>query len=522
MDIQEKANFLINYIRSSKRRIFVSLLIAAIISVSVFIAASYYLMFNYYDKIVKSYYNTILKDVYSFQQKLISKYSYEEDFKTIARAVINNEGVIDTWVSNRYGKLIYHTDNEIDNKFKSKRLPAEYYKSISHIWKFENGYPKINIVPIKRLLTYRLSIPIYSFDHKDYDFVFGIDVKRFVYMPDDINIITFITLGVFIFSILILFLPIFFLIKGNFNTIFTQIRVFVGSVKLQLASRSVESEKLEVKQKVEGYEEEIREEKVVEKEDIKKTEVMEKVKEKLPVKNLLLQLMKEKQRLFKNHGIKLPNIEAQSFLYHSKTPKGSYIYYHNKENIHCYFIFSFPEISPEISKEKLQSTVRQIDYEVEKSIGLKEILSNYNNCLYKNNIKQDFSILRIDEKESNIWYTSCGSGKGIYLKNNENKFKNVEFDIPLLGEKKEDEFLNNLFYAEIDFVRNDIFILPAQNCSGIIVNSENLEELIKRITLENREKTVQEIGKEIQNIFEPFRRRKKDIPETGYVLLKIV
>jgi len=488
-------------------------------------------MFGYYENIIKSYYSTIIRGVYSFQGKLISRENYRSDLKDIADSIKTNKGVLNVWFTDRYGKLIYHTDVEVLKDFESKRLPADYYKSINHTWKFDSGYPELNIVPIKKFLKYRISIPIYSFNHEDYDFVFGINAKRFVLIPNNIKLVIFITVGILIFSVLILFLPIFFLLKSKFETIFTQMRVLVGSVELEVSSHPSVEEKVEIKRPakeevVAG--EGIPEEGLHEKEkEVKKPEVKRKVKEKEKPseKNILLEFMKKKQELFKNHEIKLPTIEAKSFLFHSKNLAGNYIQYHNAESIHSYIVFDFPDIpgtSLETSIKQLQSEFDQLNHEIDNASNLKEILLNYNNNLYQNNIIRNLSILIVDKKDQSIVFTSCGKGRGIYLKNEEDRFKNIDFDIPPVGEKNEDEFLEKLYCADIRFLVDDIFIIPGFNCADTIIGGESFEGLIKRITIENRKRTVSEIGKEIQSVFEPLRRRKKDIPETGYILLKII
>jgi hypothetical protein len=110
----------------------------------------------------------------------------------------------------------------------------------------------------------------------------------------------------------------------------------------------------------------------------------------------------------------------------------------------------------------------------------------------------------------------------IYLKHKEEVVKDLTMDIPVLGNLSEIEFAEAFTYAEIDFVAGDIFALLSNNTDEILVEEESFYELIKRTLLLRRDSTVGEIGSEIHKIFEPFRRKKRNLPETGFAVFKFI
>ena len=145
MDIQRRLNILIHYIRRSKRRTILRGFIVSFIALLIFIFGSYYFLFHYYERTAKEYYGSLMKNLSSFQQLIIRKVSYWEDLKNISISLKDYKGVNEVWCTDRFGKLIFHTEKDIFEEYKSKRLPSGYYDSINRIWKFQNGYPEINI-----------------------------------------------------------------------------------------------------------------------------------------------------------------------------------------------------------------------------------------------------------------------------------------------------------------------------------------------------------------------------------------
>ena len=103
MAVQEKLDIIMRYIKDSKSKIFSAAIIASIISVILFVAGSYWLLYHYYDSIVRDYYSSILRDISAFQQELIERESYTEDLQDIAKAAGQHKGVEHVWFTNRFG-----------------------------------------------------------------------------------------------------------------------------------------------------------------------------------------------------------------------------------------------------------------------------------------------------------------------------------------------------------------------------------------------------------------------------------
>ncbi len=534
MDIQERVEILIRYIKSSKRKIYISALIASIVAVLLFIFGSYYLLFHYYEGIVRDYYSSFLRDVYSFQQRLIAKETYREDLKQIAHTVKEQKGVEHVWVTDRFGRLIYSTDDKLFAEYSGKRLPANYFESIQHLWSFENGYPKAKIVPIKRLFSLRLSIPIYAYGHEDYDFILGADVKRFIYLPDRISFLLPVSLGYIVVFVALLFLPIFLWVRSGFSTLSTQARVLGGSIQFDLEKVTSEIPKheeakeeaaFEEKEEVEREKEEKEEIKPVEEEEIKE-EKEEKEEERVAVateeRDVLSEFMEKKLSVFKKQEIDLPFLQASSFVFHSNVLEGSYFYYHKNDSNDFYISFNYPFNQLENAVNKTEEIVEYFDIEMNKTDQIKEITKGFNTYCLQNNMDLDLSMVKIDEAENRVDFISFGKGYSIYLKHNEEKGKELMLDIPRLGTISEEDFKERVSYAEIKFVKDDLFILLPQNISDIVFNDERFIDLIQRVMLVQRDHSALDIGSEINKVLEPFFRKESKLPQTGFIVLKFL
>ena len=559
MDIQRRVDFLINYIRGSRKKFILSVFLVFLFTLIIFTLGAYYFLFNYYEGIIKEYYNSLMRNVSSFQEFLVNKGTYREDLKNIAESVKGNRGVLEVWCTDRFGKLIYHTDAVINEEFKSTRLYKEYHESINHVWNFNNGYPKPNIVGTEKWFIKRYSIPLYVSGRGDYDFVLGMDVKRFIFLPENIRHIILMSVGIFIFSLLVLFLPAFLWIRSRYNNIISRARVVMGSIELDLEEEKPpvpgeaeapvqklqedEPEELEkimtaVKTVEEKYTDEGRE-KISAVEEVDETDeevpsVEEIVKAKEPSEekpfwvkeagnlNPLLLLMEKKQSIFNTEYVDLSFIEAGSFVYHSPGSQGSYFYYNRGSNCHFYTVFDYPEVEPERAVKQLSELTECLSREAldaDETRGLFKGLNNY--CLV-NKLEINVSILMISDFEKKVEYASSGEMRSIYLKNNEEEIKDLTMDMPCIGKLSEKDFDDAFSYAEIGFVAGDIFALLPRNPDDILVDKETLFDLIKSVVFRRRELSVKKIGLEIHNTFEPVRRKKRNLPETGFAIFKFI
>ena len=131
MDIQRRIDFLINYIRGSRKKFILSVFLVFLFTLTIFVLGAYYFLFHYYEGIITEYYSSVMRNVSTFQEFLVEKDSYRDDLRNISEKLKKNRGVIDAWCSDRFGKLIYHTDALVNEEFSSRRLYEDYYESIN-------------------------------------------------------------------------------------------------------------------------------------------------------------------------------------------------------------------------------------------------------------------------------------------------------------------------------------------------------------------------------------------------------
>jgi len=567
MDIQSRLDTLIHYIRRSRRRISASAFFIALIALILFISGSYYFLFFYYEKITQQYYESLMRNVSIFQQSIIRKESYWEDLKNICTSLKTNKGLIDVWCTDRFGKLIYHTDENVYNEYKSKRLSSDYYESINHIWEFQDGYPVVNRQQPHSLIVYRLSIPIYAFGEELHDFVLGMDVKRFILLPEKTSRILIFIIGYVVVSIVLLYVPLFLWFRSRFTKMISQTRLVIGTIQIdakktapseavhepeERAPVPVETDHADVEAPAERraiiQEEEVEEwvekeiqparetkepseEAPVEEEEkvyepaiaaIKEGETAEEMIEERLRTNPLILLMDKKGDLFRKQDVDLSFIQVSSFVYHSKSSNGSYLSYYQNNSNHLYTIFSYPDVNPKFAADQLTSITEHFRSWEDTEPSIKNILKTVNTYCLENNLHIDASCVLIKEDDKKVDYSSCGKGQAIYVKKEEDIVKDLNLDLVALGILTDEQFEEAFSYAEIDFVGGDVFILLPQNAPEIMVEEESLLYLIKHIVLEKRQLSAREISDEINIKINEFRKRERKIPETGFAVFKFL
>jgi len=234
MEIQKRIDALLDGLRDARRALAGAAFIGAVTALGVFALGSYYALFHSFEKIVESYYSGILRSVSSIQQTSIRRESYRADLQRMTLSLKDRPGVIEAWCTDRHGKLVFHTDAALLDEYASKRLPSDYYESITHAWSFQGRYPEVRSVRLSDRFHRRLSIPVYAFGNEDYDFVIGIDVKRFVFLPDRPASLIVTAAGAALGAFLFLFLPVLLVVRGRLGGAMTQTRFILGTIQLEV------------------------------------------------------------------------------------------------------------------------------------------------------------------------------------------------------------------------------------------------------------------------------------------------
>jgi hypothetical protein len=599
METQKKYDILTNYLRGSGKALGAGAFFTSLIALIVFVLGSYYGLFRYYETIVGGYYDSILQGVASYQSSLVKKETYKIDLKKVALSVRERRGVLAAWCTDRYGRLIFHTDEAVMRDYESKRLPSDYYESVTHRWTFTNGLPDVFSAPLPDRLHRRLSIPLYAFGTGDFDFVFGVEVKRFVFLPSSPKRLLLYTAGSILLAFLLLFFPLLLFIRGRFAGILSQTRYMLGTIRLEAEKEAGERippeepvpDEEEVRVEGTAVEAEVSEEVVqknIKEKEEKKEEREEEVQEKggeeekgeeawagvletekefpeLPIPPAkakrvkspskasakeppaatvkeaagtfvssenaieekmkmipLLMLMETKQAVFKKQDVALPFLEAAGAVFHSRGPSGSYLHYCEANGRRCYTLFSYPDSSPEETTSHLSGIAKLLESEISGAGKSSDVMKSFNAFCVHNKIKLDASLFLIVEAEKKIEFCSAGAGRALYMKHGESELKSLKMDVPGLGSLSKTEFDKKTSYAEISFVADDLFLLMPFNGASVFLGEESFEELIKRVTLSHRNESARDIVDEVHSSFDPFRRKDKGLPETGFAVVKFL
>jgi hypothetical protein len=605
MEIQKRIDALLGGLRDARRALAGAAFIGAVAALAVFALGSYYALFQAFEKIVENYYSGILRSVSSIQQTSIRRESYRADLQRMTLAIKDRPGVIEAWCADRYGKLVFHTDAALLDEYSSKRLPSDYYESITHAWSFEGRYPEIRSVRLPGRLHRRLSIPVYAFGNEDYDFVIGIDVKRFVFLPDKPERLIATAAGAALGAFLLLFLPVLLVLRGRLGGVMTQARFILGAIQLELQKETrgreagastipAESETGEAGSEergepaASGHTEAMREpaqrslserlgagkeEKAVDEGEEQEPEAPEgetraagarasgvrarsagERKEKKERKHRtqerigaeagtretaqrdegaresaiddkmkmipFLLLMDAKQAMYKKLEAELPFIQASAAGFHSRGSAGCYLHTFHRGARRVFTIFGYPDLQPEEATAQLSGIARFLEGRMEEPADAVDVMKSFDTYCRDNKFQTDASMVFLDESEKRVHYCSAGSVQALYLKNGEQDFKTFKLETPALGASSKAEFDEKASYAEISFLVNDLFLLTPGNAANVFAGEESFEALIKRVAISGRMTSPHDIVAEIQALFDPVRRKEKNIPETGLAVFK--
>jgi len=565
MPINQKIDIFIQFVRRSKKGVFIPLIIATVISVFLILAGVVFILISFHSELVDNYYKNILYDVYDFQSVLINKNSYRKDIVRLSEHISARNGVKAVWVVDRNGKCIFHSNKSVLEEYLGKNMPIDYYKNINVVWKFGNGYPLIVKNKIKKFGDYRLSIPLYPFGKDYYDFILGIDVSLIPTNIPLIYLLIFIA-GSFIISSAILFLPLWYVTNRRFEEISTQAMILGGTLKTQKREKTEENvestgstEEVE-KPEEEEVEKEFVEEKVKEvkarkvkgeastqEEKFEAEEEVTKKKEKIPkpisqtekttinkeaefkekleklekmeVENPNIRLLELKQSIFRRKKNELSNLEVESFPYHSGSVLGSYVTTLEKGDIIWPIILSYYYSDNIVEGYQIIKKIYDyLDSTLEKEGDIKSVCLNLNNFYLENEFKGDFTIIKISGPD--VVYTSLGNNYAIYLKGEEEEVKNLDLGLPQLGEKK-DNFEALLRTADIKFKSKDIFIAMPSNAKKISIDDQTMDAVIRNYLLDYRN-DYEKMANELNNVLKSSFRKDRKMEETGFIGLKFV
>lgn len=532
MDIESRLQILIQNIRNSRKTTTISVIAAALAAVLIFMGGSSFFLFTHYEKLHDQYYGAILRDISSFQRLLIGGDTYREDMKDLARTIQNHRGIIHVWFTDRYGKLIYHTDDTVLGEYRARRLPSEYYESIEQSWEFEGTYPVMHRVLLKNRLYLRISQPLYILSRENHDFIIGLDVHRFLFTPYSISHMALFTAAYVILSFLLLFLPVFFLIRWRLREAESQARmVRLQGVSLAAppdrAAADLVSEqpgRAPAQPEAAAAQPPVEPLKAPEAEPTPQAPPAAKaMSEEIEQDRIFITFLKQKRALFSDQDVETEFLQAHNYTLHSKGAEGSYVLYQALNGKHLLSCFSAPSgKAPEIY-DVIVEIAEMIRSSLKAEVTVAKLMKSYNSYSRKEKRSFEVSLLLIDEEKHSVEYSCTGSETVYYLKGDEQKVKELQLENPKLGSLPSKEFGQQLSSADIKLAKNDLFSLPAQNASSVKIGETSLDALLQEELVGQRKLDVAEIGGNILKQFESLDLTiKNSLPQSGYIILKFL
>jgi hypothetical protein len=552
MDNESRIHILIQNLRSSRKTTSTSVAAAALVIILIFSVACSYFLLSHFEKLHELYYAAVFRDVFSFQRSLIGADTYAEDMKHIAQAIQTHRGVTHVWFTDRYGKLIYHTDDVMLGEYRTRRLPTDFYESIERSWEYEGQFPVMHSVLLKDKLNLRLSQPLYIVSRDNHDFVMGLDVKRFLFMPYRMFHLLLYAAAFVVISFLLLFLPVFFLIRWRLREAESQARMLrlqgissaaqgagiQGDAAHRAAAQDLTAEAMPEQSEVETapptpvHEEEVQEEAQIPTAAPEPPEPAEKAAEaaapnimskEIEQDKLLITFLKQKRALFADHDVETEFLQAHSYSLHSKGWEGSYILYQGLNEKHILVCFTAPAgKTPEIY-DRIVEIAEMIRLSLKSDTTASKLMRSYNSYSRKEKTSFNISLLLINESKQSVEYVCSGSQTAYYLKDGEKKAKELKLENPELGSLPTKEFGQQLSLADIKLVKNDLFSLPAHNTASITLGESALNLLLQQELVTQRKLSASEIGGTILKQFESLDLTVKNmLPQSGYIIVKFL
>ncbi len=534
MDIESRLQYLIRNFRNSRKTVLIFVLTAALIAILIFICGSYLFLLKYFEELNQSYYGAILRDVSSFQLSLIGRDTYRDDVRNLARTIQKYRGVNHVWFTDRYGKLIYHTDDAVLGEYRARRLPSEYYESIEQSWEFEGGYPLMHRVILRNRLTMRVSLPLYITGRENRDFILGLDVQRFLFIPYDIRYMVLFSAAYFLLSFLLLFLPVFFLIRLRFHEAESQARMIVGQgVSPAGVGPSAPGPPTEQSAPAPAQPASAAVQQVVAAEAPAQAPAPERMpqtppapkamSEEIELDKMFVTFLKQKRSLFSEQDVETDLLQAHNYALHSKGAEGSYLLYQGVSGRHLLGCFSAPSGKPPEIYNVIVEIAETVRSSLKAGVTAGELLKSYNSYSRKEKRSFEVSLVLIDEANRSVEYSCSGAETAFYLKDGEESVKELRLENPKLGSLPSKEFGQQLASADINLSKNDLFSLPAHNAASVKIGDVFLDALVRDELVSQRKLAASEIGSNIVKRFESLELAvKNSLPQTGFITIKFL
>lgn len=529
MDIESRLQYLIRNFKNSRKTILISVLAAALIAILIFIGGSYFFLITYFEELHQSYYGAILRDVSSFQVSLIGRDTYRDDMRNLARTIQKYRGVNHVWFTDRYGKLIYHTDDAVLGEYRARRLPSEYYESIEQSWEFEAGYPLMYRVVLRNRLTMRVSLPLYISGRENHDFILGLDVRRFLFIPYDIRYMVLFSAAYFLLSFLLLFLPVFFLIRWRFREAESQARMIVGQgvspsgVQPSAPGPPTATSAPAAVQPVEAAEAPEAPEAPAPERKPQAPPAPKAMSEEIESDKMFIAFLKQKRSLFSEQDVETDFLQAHNYALHSKGAEGSYLLYQGVGDRHLLGCFSAASGKPPEIYDVIVEIAETIRSSLKAGVTVGELLKSYNSYSRKQKRSFEISLALIDEANRSVEYSCSGVETAFYLKDGEDSLKELRLENPKLGSLPPKEFGQRLSSADINLSKNDLFSLPAHNAASVKIGDAFLDALVRYELVSQRKLAASEIGSNVVKRFESLEHAvKNSLPQTGFIIIKFL
>jgi|GEM_PF-1796783 len=571
-EIQNRFHLLMQVIRDTGRRLAALCLISAVAVVFVFIGGSCWFLFHNYERMNRTYYAAMFRDVFLFQQDIIRKDGYKNDVHDAAVAVSRQRGVVNVWFTDRDGRLLYHTDRNFYSEYGARRLPAEFYESIRTVWRFSEGFPAVNTTPID-IKTLRMSMPLYPFGNDEADFIMGMDARRFIFVPENLSYAILIGAGFIVVSVIILFFPLFMILRNKMKQLTTQVRTAAGAVLAApeagpgeevVRPEGVAEPTGEEVVRPEGVaepagEEVVRPEGVAEPEEPRE-EPMAAVtgkptgeeaepagEEAEPAGEEIAkpeetggkevaagtetrpvigreEFMKIREEVFGKRTIELPFVQASNYVLDSREVGGDYIFHaksgEGKADVHFYIGYSTPASGESAVPTMTLMIGEELKKLAEDGAPLRTLFNGCNRLCIENKISLDLSVIRFEGDTKKVEYAAGGNGKGLYLKSGNGEVKELLLESPRPGTTEEGGFSESISVAELRFNSEDIFVLIPAKTAGAAPGGTSLEEILRSEILKSRDLSAQTIGMEVVGRFEEAVAGGEALPRAGFVVVK--
>lgn len=519
-------------------------LTASVAAVLVFVSASSYFVYRYYDRIVKEHYVSLLRTATAMQTRLLSGDSYQAQMASMGGTLAGSPGVLAAWFTDRYGSLVHHTDRALMEEYRAKRLPHPFREHIEQVWRFEAGSP-VPVVTRPGWNTLRFSLPLYAAGKTEHDFVAGLDARRFIFLPDRMSLIAAFAGGYLLAATALLFFPLFFMVRRQMRQLQSQTLALAGTARAGAppgdatgaqqpppsAGEPAEGEPAPEERaggepvheaQIKGRPEEQAAEapRKPEEAGVEKGTAAQAPPEVMNPRELFLKI-REKQ--FSGKVLDLPFLEGAGFVLHPARTDGVYQFYHKVKTDHFYCMFSTPSEDESRNLDLVPEIRTAVRRGLNESSELKAKILGYNELFRKQGIFLHLSLLHIDAAAATVSYTSCGGGYALYLKQGLEEVKELRLRVPRLGETDRDGFEEAYESADISFTGGDIFVAMPPNASDIRLHGRLLDYAVRDAVLAGRDTAAAGIGETVmQAIHELEADEQARIPETGLVILRFV